>query len=74
MLTGTFGKRNIEKIKDGCDLIQLLEERDWISPNCVDRLSEILRSVQRNDLDVRIQGYIGQTILQNISFHGKCEV
>ena len=43
------GKGVLEKVVTGTDLIQLLEEKDWLSAENVDKLSDLLRLARRND-------------------------
>ncbi|XP_071144916.1 uncharacterized protein [Mytilus edulis] len=65
-----FGKGVLEKIISGADLLQLLEERSWLSAERVERLSELLQTIGRHDLDNKVQMYADSAISRNLSNHG----
>ncbi|XP_052081997.1 uncharacterized protein LOC127719777 [Mytilus californianus] len=64
-----FGKGILEKIVSGTDFLQLLEERDWLSAERVDQLSELLQTIGRHDLDNKVQMYADSAISRNLSNH-----
>ncbi|CAC5385546.1 unnamed protein product [Mytilus coruscus] len=64
-----FGKGVLENIVSGTDLLQLLEERDWLSAERIDRLSELLQTIGRHDLDNKVQMYADSAISRNLSNH-----
>lgn len=66
-----FGKGVLEKIISGADLLQLLEERSWLSAERVERLSELLQTIGRHDLDNKVQMYADSAISRNLSNHGE---
>ena len=65
------GKGVLEKVVTGTDLIQLLEEKDWLSAENVDKLSDLLRLARRNDLCKKVKEYVESAITRNLSNHGK---
>ncbi|CAC5406086.1 unnamed protein product [Mytilus coruscus] len=63
------GKGVLEKIITGTDIVQLLEERDMLSPEKVATLRTLLQTAGRNDLDKKVQQYVESAISRNLSNH-----
>lgn len=66
-----FKKRALEKVINGTDLIQLLEERDCLSVYQVDKLAHLLRTINRYDLDKKVQMFKDSAISSYLATHGK---
>ena len=66
-----FKKRALEKVINGTDLIQLLEERDCLSVYQVDKLAHLLRTINRHDLDKKVQMFKDSAISSYLAAHGK---
>lgn len=45
-----IGKKDMEKIKNGIELFQILSERRKLGPDDMDYLLELLKQIQRQDL------------------------
>lgn len=66
-----IGKRDLQKIVTGTDLLRLLEERCMLSAENVEQLATYLQIAKRNDLDEKVQQYIKSAISRNLSNHGE---
>ncbi|CAG2204898.1 unnamed protein product [Mytilus edulis] len=64
-----FKKRALEKVINGTDLIQLLEERDCLSVDQVDKLAHLLRTISRHDLDKKVQMFKDSAISSYLATH-----
>ncbi|VDI56722.1 Hypothetical predicted protein [Mytilus galloprovincialis] len=64
-----FKKRALEKVINGTDLIQLLEERDCLSVYQVDKLAHLLRTINRHDLDKKVQMFKDSAISSYLATH-----
>ncbi|XP_071144912.1 uncharacterized protein [Mytilus edulis] len=64
-----IGKRDLQKIVTGTDLLRLLEERCMLSAENVEQLATYLQIAKRNDLDEKVQQYIKSAISRNLSNH-----
>ena len=52
-----FGKARLENVKNGVDLMRLLQERDCLDVNNTSVLNELLTFIKRGDLIRKVEDY-----------------
>ncbi|XP_076086410.1 CASP8 and FADD-like apoptosis regulator isoform X2 [Mytilus galloprovincialis] len=69
LLRKTIGRGVLEKIVTGSDLVQLLEDKCWLSAENVDQLAKFLQLAECHDLKRKVQQYVDSAISRNLSNH-----
>lgn len=66
-----MGRGVLEKIVTGSYLVQLFEDKCWLSAENVDQLAKFLQLAECNNLKQKVQQYVDSAISRNLSNHGE---